>query len=496
MPRVRTTACARCRLAPIGLATILLIISGAFRWTLAAAQQIQGAPPNTDLFASSSWSDVESGVQIRLAEAWAATERAQRDGFFPLALQIRNVADTPLPVDQDRLTFEIEYEIDGKWYGFESAGATGDASRGTVPGLTLRRDAVTPMFTVIDLVQRSRYLSLYALPTTATSERLVLTPGRHSIRARFRPTAFGADRNGSKPSGAVSIVVPRITLSASSAAASAPLLRQLRAFQFPAVPSNSRSVAEEALKRPTPIALTKTPRLADYESLQLLDPIGFYDLVLPRAAGDPDPTLPVQAVQLEYLVVANGEGVGSIAVRDSQPGRLNTYSHQEPAPIVKALVQLAGMVPVRSGGYEPRLLRVLGYRGLSYIHVLWLHSSAGRSDLFYRYESPEQRSLSRVQVERLYTRDDFLKAGRERPLAPVHDEAWAIGIATACAQEDASGARALLFANGTAQYGVNDRGDAVVWFVYFPGRQPQRKPSGAAFTVDEASGKCAPVYLE
>jgi hypothetical protein len=45
------------------------------------------------------------------------------------------------------------------------------------------------------------------------------------------------------------------------------------------------------------------------------------------------------------------------------------------------------MEDVRAGGYEPRVLRIRGYYQVPDTYVIWLYSSGGRPDLFYRFDT-------------------------------------------------------------------------------------------------------------
>jgi hypothetical protein len=240
-------------------------------------------------------------------------------------------------------------------------------------------------------------------------------------------------------------------------------LRQ--AFRFVEAPGDSRVVAQDALKQPWVVSLANTPRLADFDDLQLLEPIERHNLALPRRLDAPNPSLPSSpAARFEYPVVAAGEGIASVRLELNDRGEahflLNLSGQQDGTPLVQALSRLATMERVQTGDYEPRLLELTRYRGSApaTLTVLWLRSRSGRPDLFYHPQKANARIKTRLESERLYAADEFFKAARALVATPTRDERWAIDVATACARMAAAptGRRPLLFDQPTVEVGFND----------------------------------------
>jgi hypothetical protein len=153
------------------------------------------------------------------------------------------------------------------------------------------------------------------------------------------------------------------------------------------------------------------------------------------------------------------------------------------------------MEQVRGGNYEPRLVEVNGVLGSSPIIVLWLHSTSGRPDLYYRPLLSEFGGVSKVEMEKVYAAEEFLAAARELPSVPRYNEAWAINIGSACARaswpEDSN---PLDYDQGVAEAGVGSgsaQGGVLGWYVDFAelGRT-LAVHSGIRYFVDEATGAC------
>jgi hypothetical protein len=133
--------------------------------------------------------------------------------------------------------------------------------------------------------------------------------------------------------------------------------------------------------------------------------------------------------------------------------------------------------------------------------VLWLHSSSNRPDIFYWPRPASFRGWTKLESDKVYSWEEFLKAAQALPVAPKHDEAWAVSAAMNCARAPSNPyPNALLPGQAEVEIGLSDMQDRVVWYVFIPEPlDPRRmvKPRpGAALLVDEADSSCKPVYRE
>jgi hypothetical protein len=368
---------------------------------------------------------------------------------------------------------------------------------------------------------------LYAVTPSGLGNRLTLSAGAHTVRVRPGASAFGSRDASGAVSNAITVTLPsfRVNDAPAMAAWSASLRAALEsAFRFVNAPGNSREVAMEVLKQPLSYHLTGTPRLADFDDLQLLGPMERHALALPRRRDSPDPSLPSSpARQFEYPVVAAGVGARSVLLEMSARGQAH-YVNESSGPadslLVDALARLATIERVRRGGYEPRLLTVTGYRGTMPFTVLWLRSQSGEPDLLVYPGNPQapasadtatQAMVARflpktlLQPHRLYSVREFFEAAREPVVKPTRDEAWAIERARTCARATPSQRGPLQFDRAVVEVGLNGTNDAIVWYVYFPvASDPARLPDPLVynwfglnlFAVDETTSECRVVGHE
>jgi hypothetical protein len=473
-----------------------------------SAAQEPAAGQRAAPFPELQWGEVADGLQVSIGTGVNTESLTETTSLLYLTVQIRNVSQKPVSVKLDQATYDFEYEIDGTWYAFERMApvrtplsvlyASSDATRSTLQALapgSARWTMVT-----LPLAGRSRSLQLHAVTAAGPGRQFEPRPGPHVVR--IRPGRAVVENRQAPVSNAVTVSLrtpaqmdtrsQSISFTSSEDAA----FRELR---FVAGPADERTFIREMLARPPNPA--SAPQLITAASLEFLAPLPFYELVLPRRVNAPNAPLPGTSNVYHYLVRASGETVATIGLTSHSAG--SVLSWVGPAgtsePVFDAVRRLAGFEQVRGGGYEPRLVRVTGVRGTQPVLALWLRSSSGRPDLFYRPRDPEFRGVTKVELEKLYTTDEFLMAARTLPLTPKHDEAWAITTASACAKDiRGTFGGPLISGQATAEVGLGDKGDRIVWYVSFPERMPEGvlgSHSGAAFYVDESNGACQRAIL-
>jgi hypothetical protein len=276
----------------------------------------------------------------------------------------------------------------------------------------------------------------------------------------------------------------------------------ISSFRFAAGPAGGIEVANDFLIHPSTNLLATIPKLADFDALRVLPPLSFNDFSLPETpqnsggtiAAGPPPVLPPQTELYTYPVEADGQGIAVIVVHATSLGRAELWTpNPDTNEVVRALGQLATMERIRTGNYEPRLLRVGGRAGTLPVMVLWLRSASGNTDLFYKLVNPDPRITSSLQPETLYSKEEFLKLASTRN-APMKNAAWAIQTVTACAANAKSdGGSPLVFDKATAIPWEGTPG-VMQWLVTIPEQSARSIPSGAAFLVDETTGVCT-VFL-
>jgi hypothetical protein len=419
-----------------------------------------------------------------------------------LVVQLRNVSGAPVSVDFNQATYDFEYEIDGTWYAFERMAPVrttltvmySETFRQSRPLQVIAPGSTGFTVLTLPLAGRSHALHLYAITQSGPGRQFDPTPGPHVIRIRPGRALEGSRQPVSKAVTVTLRIPAQIDTRSQSVSFAASQDSALREFRFVSGPADGQSFIREVLTRPpTPAS---APRLITSASLEIVEPLPFYELVLPRKPNAPDPSLPTTTNAYHYIVRASGQSVGTIGLISYPSGpALNWVG---PAtitePVFSALEQLVAMEQVRGGSYEPRLVRVTGVRGTLPLLAVWLRSSSGRPDLFYRVRDPDFRGPTSVELERVYNTQAFLTAARTLPLSPRHDESWAITTATACAKAEPGTTQGpLIYDLATAEVGLSDQGDHIVWFVYFPKRQAA--DAGAAFFVDDASGTCQRTML-
>jgi hypothetical protein len=192
--------------------------------------------------------------------------------------------------------------------------------------------------------------------------------------------------------------------------------QSINVLRFADGPADAVAIVNRALKNPP--FIQGHPRLADFDALQILPPLARYNLLTPETAAG---MLSVQADGWEYLVrshAPSGEGVAAVSVRMTAAGTSQMMSLQYENVAgheVRALDQMAMLGPIGTGSYEVRLLQVFGLVGNLPVQVLWLKAESGDSDLFYEPLSPNPNLLSKLQFEKLYSKEEFLKVARGNP---------------------------------------------------------------------------------
>ena len=190
-----------------------------------------------------------------------------------------------------------------------------------------------------------------------------------------------------------------------------------KGLHFANGPSDAIPVVNSALKNPP--FIQGHPLLADFGGLQVLPPLARYNLLIPETTATS--ALSVQAEGWEYLVkssLRSGEGVAAVSVRTTATGNSQMLSLQYEniaGPEVRALEKLAALEQIRSGSYEVRLLQVFGLVGNNPVQIIWLKPDSGDADLFYEPLSPNPNLSSKLQFEKLYSREDFLKVAKGNP---------------------------------------------------------------------------------
>jgi hypothetical protein len=202
-----------------------------------------------------------------------------------------------------------------------------------------------------------------------------------------------------------------------------------RGIRFVTGPADGIPLVNSILKMPNHIA--QSPELANFDSLQVLQPIASYNLLAPETTHTG--RLSAQAAGYDYLVKAAGKGAASILISSSTSGqsrmdRLSFASQTD--PMVHALDQLAANEQVRTGSYEARFLQVFGLIGNGPVTVIWLVSDTypGVNDLFYEPVFPNPNLKSKLQTEKLYSASEFLKAARGNGQGPKPTAAAALDL--------------------------------------------------------------------
>jgi hypothetical protein len=187
-------------------------------------------------------------------------------------------------------------------------------------------------------------------------------------------------------------------------------------LRFADGPADAIAIVNSALKNPP--FIQGHPLLVNFDALRILPPLARYNLLIPETV---DGKLSVQAEGWEYLVRSNAQsvqGVAAVSVRTTSAGTSQMMSLQYEnvaGPEVRALDQLATVEQIGSGSYEVRLLQVFGLVGNLPVQVFWLKAESGDADLFYEPLSPNPNLFSKLQFEKLYSKEEFLKVARGNP---------------------------------------------------------------------------------
>lgn len=459
---------------------------------------------------SAAWqahAQVAQGLQLTIAAGSNTENLTGAELMLNLLVTVRNNSARPIVPEFEQATYNFEYEFDGTWYAFEPRAAA------PLSGQDLRNDPAYRELVLaiaagaqkmgalaVPLAARSPALQLRAITADGQGKRFEPAPGPHAVRVR--PAAQPALVSNFVT---VSFRTPaRVDFSSQSVTFAPSPDTPLRELRFVSGPADGQAVIREVLARPPNPGSIQ--RLINAPALQILAPLPYYDLLLPRRLGAPDPSLPATSGLFHYIVSSGDQVEATLSLASNRDRSVLHWIGDASASesVLRALHELAGMTEVRGGAYEPRLLRITGARGTSPVLMLWLHSASGSPDLFYRPRDPHFRGVTKVEGEKLYSLEALLQAARTLPVAPRHDEAWAVRATMECARTT-SPTYGGTFApeQAVVEIGVNDKQDGVVWHVFVPelrptgGRVMLVKPEpGVAMLVDEADGSCKPVARE
>ncbi len=479
---------------------VLLLNGAAFAWAQLAAAQ-QPTAPEARSARELPWGEIVDGLQLQVEYGRGTDPLVVTESLLYLLIRARNVSSTPIYIDLSEASYDFEYEIDGIWYAFRSMPPVRTPStvwRGDVP-IESRIAPIFPDSTSlasinVPLAASSETLSLYA--ATSDGTRFQATPGPHVVRVRPGPSLMRG--RGAPVSNAVTVYLSTpVAVNAGEHSISFVSAAEtgLDEFRFASGPTDGPELIRSVFARPPDSGLTA--HLLSPKMIEISEPLPFYRLTLPRSAGASDPQLPALPETYHYLVSVNGQTVSSIALAPYPTGSAvnGIGSARVSLSRLEALQALAQMAAIRGGDYEPRLLNISGVRGTVPIEVVWLHSSRGLPDLFYRLpQAYFSRDTTSVELDRLYNIEELMVAVRALPVSAKYDERWATATAAVCAQgSQGTYGGSLIYDGARVEIGLNDEGDGVVWYVYFSERLPDGimgTHSGAAFFVDEADSSC------
>jgi hypothetical protein len=151
---------------------LFLIIAMLSMWTTLPATAAQGNPIQA-AFDAAVGGETAGGVQLRLAPAVGAEQKAAADYLMRLALQIRNGGQVPVAIYNSKISGQVEFEIDGAWYR-ENTPTTGTGVITVAPG---GQGLVLQTFLINDVY---RYHGLDAIDPNRTIARLNLKQVRYT----------------------------------------------------------------------------------------------------------------------------------------------------------------------------------------------------------------------------------------------------------------------------------------------------------------------------
>lgn len=471
---------------------------------LCAAQQT--GTSTTDSREAFPWGEVAGGLQLRVGTGVNTEKLTETRSLLFLDITVRNVSGQPATVFMayPDATYNFEYEIDGTWYAFEpmvpvrtpltAIRETYDieSERTVAPG------AEKGIILTVPLAARSPGLQLHAITAEGTRVRFEPKPGPHVIRVRPGPEAIGDRPAPVSNAVTISFRTPAsIDIRSQSTSFVAARDTPLRELRLARGPEEDRALILSILERPP--SPSRAPLLITADAVQVWDPIPYYSLRLPRRRDEPAPGMPEPSSRRIYPVLAAGQFADLLEVESSPAGLVfDAFGNLagDSAEVFSALQQLAGMQQVRGAAYEPRIVQLMGTRALPSLRVLWLHSSSDRSDIFYWPRPPRFSGWTKVESDRIYSWDEFLKAAQALPATPQHDEAWAIAAALACTQAQPELYRGpYLPERAEVEIGLSDERDRIVWYVFIPSPMPPGRvmnpAPGATLFVDE-TGSCKP----
>jgi hypothetical protein len=377
------------------------------------------------------WGEEVDGLRINVDPGNVTGPLPYRDRLeLDLYVWIRNVSAAPIPANLDLFgaAYNFDYEIDGTWYAFDPmppirtpwsevpAVFAALGARKQDLWVEIAPGAATTAYLPVPLVSPLATLQLHAITAMGPGPRFDPKPGVHTLRLRpravlgdgHRPPLSNTITITLKPLPAVETRAQQVSFAAGSAFGS---------LRFIQGPEGEQALIRQALARPP--QTVSVPLVVYSTSLQVLPPLPFYDLRLQQTATASDPALPTKATSLRYLVLSGDAFAAHIYVdpRPDGPAFVSMGSDSRDGRPISALRELAEMDVVRAGDYEPRLLQVTNEARRQALTVIWLHSSSGKPDLFYKPRDPDFRGTTTVESQKLYTTTEFLAAAQAAPPA-------------------------------------------------------------------------------
>jgi hypothetical protein len=457
------------------------------------------------------WGEAVDGLQLNLTAGPNTVALLESRATLAVSLALRNVSDKPAYVAMagGDIVYDYEYEFDGTWYAFDPSPPvrTSRLDLGDIPPIPefeLSR-ALRPlreMVLLVPIAGRSPGMQLHAITANGAGKRFEPGPGPHVVRVR---PGRAMERGRRAPvSNAVTIDfrLPANFGTANQQVTFVPASdTPLRTLNMARTPAADQALIRSVLDRPPNPGLVW--QLTTTASIQVMDPLPWYEMRLQKSRDVRNPGVPGLSTRRYYLLQTAEQGAAYMGVESRPTGSVLSSSILQTVnatPVLRALQQLAGMERVRGGGYEPRLVQVSGVRGTGALSVLWLHSAAGRPDLFF-WPRPESFSgRTRLEADRIYLLDELIQVAGAPPVEPRHDEAWALTTALACVkaapEKHLEYPGQTLFADrAEIQLGFDNQQDHVVWYVFLPGSLPPgeaRKvhPPGTELRVNESDGSC------
>lgn len=358
------------------------------------------------------------------------------------------------------------------------------------------------------LAGRSPGLQLRAITTNGVGKRFEPKPGPHVLRVRPGRALESGRRMPTSNAITIDFRLPASLDTGSQQISFTPASdTPLRTLSMAHTSAADEVLIRTVLDRPPSPLLAS--QLISAASVQVMDPLPWFELRAGKTREVRNPGVPRPTTRRFHLLQAAEQVVAIMGVDSNATGPVfssSSLTTVNAAPLLRALQQLAGMERVRGGGYEPRLVQVYGVRGVTVLSVLWLHSAAGRPDLFYWPRSEVFSGRTKLQADRIYQLDELVQVAGAPPVEPQHDGAWALATALACVKAAPEKYRqypgqTLFTDRAEVEVGFDSQQDRVVWYVFLPGStrggEMRLSPApGTELQVNEAESSCAQVVRE